>query len=79
MLPPATRERGRLRLLQAQLLLAEGRRAAARAVFEDGFEVADLWEGADDIRRLRARLGDEPLPGRYDFRIRPRNPDQAGR
>ncbi|MGW2963709.1 DUF5107 domain-containing protein [Streptomyces sp. NPDC001220] len=73
-LPPATRERGRFRLLEAELLLAEGRRAAARAVFEDGFEVADLREGADAVGRLWARLGDEPLPGRYDFRMRPRNP-----
>ncbi|MER7840053.1 DUF5107 domain-containing protein [Streptomyces sp. NPDC096040] len=73
-LSPAIRERGRFRLLEAELLLAEGRRAAARAVFEDGFEVADLREGADDIGRLWQRLGDEPLPGRYDFRMRPGNP-----
>ncbi|MEU2616693.1 DUF5107 domain-containing protein [Streptomyces sp. NPDC007157] len=73
-LPPAIRERGRFRLLEAELLLAEGRRAAARAVFEDGFEVADLREGADVVGRLWARLGDEPLPARYDFRMRPRNP-----
>ncbi|MFD3581142.1 DUF5107 domain-containing protein [Streptomyces sp. NPDC058683] len=73
-LPPATRERGRFRLLAAELLLAEGRREAARAVFEDGFEVADLREGADPVGVLWARLGDEPLPGRYDFRMRPRNP-----
>lgn len=73
-LPPAVRERGRFRLLQAELLLAEGRRAAARAVFEDGFEVADLREGADTVDRLWARLGDGPLPGRYDFRMRPGNP-----
>ncbi|MEU9154335.1 DUF5107 domain-containing protein [Streptomyces sp. NPDC048417] len=73
-LPPATRERGRFRLLAAELLLAEGRREAARAVFEDGFEVADLREGDDAVGELWARLGDEPLPGRYDFRMRPRNP-----
>ncbi|MGW4911604.1 DUF5107 domain-containing protein [Streptomyces sp. NPDC004270] len=73
-LPPATRERGRFRLLAAELLLAEGHREAARAVFEDGFEVADLREGDDAVGRLWARLGDEPLPGRYDFRMRPRNP-----
>ncbi|MER5526332.1 DUF5107 domain-containing protein [Streptomyces sp. NPDC002677] len=73
-LPPAVRERGRFRLLAAELLLAEGRRDAARAVFEDGFEVADLREGDDAVDGLWARLGDEPLPGRYDFRMRPRNP-----
>ncbi|MCG7202561.1 DUF5107 domain-containing protein [Streptomyces arenae] len=71
---PATRERGRFRLLEAELLLAEGRPRAARAVFDSGFEVADLREGADVVDRLWARLGDEPLPGRYDFRLRPPGP-----
>ncbi|MFI9246011.1 DUF5107 domain-containing protein [Streptomyces sp. NPDC053086] len=70
-LPAAVRRRGRFRLLLAELLLAEGRYAEARAVFDAGFEVADLREGADDIGRLWARLTDEPLPGRYDFRMRP--------
>ncbi|MGY5044035.1 DUF5107 domain-containing protein [Streptomyces sp. 900105755] len=68
---PAVRERGRFRLLEAELLLAEGRPAAARAVFDAGFEVADLREGSDALGRLWARLGDEPLPARYDFRMRP--------
>ncbi|MFK0280571.1 DUF5107 domain-containing protein [Streptomyces sp. NPDC090499] len=68
---PAIRERGRFRLLEAELLLAEGRPAAARAVFDAGFEVADLREGSDALDRLWARLGDEPLPARYDFRMRP--------
>ncbi|MEW2305013.1 DUF5107 domain-containing protein [Streptomyces sp. NPDC006655] len=71
---PATRERGRFRLLEAELLLAEGRQEAARAVFEGGFEVADLREGADAVGRLWARLTEEPLPGRYDFRMRPPGP-----
>ncbi|MFD5537185.1 DUF5107 domain-containing protein [Streptomyces sp. NPDC127079] len=71
---PATRERGRFRLLEAELLLAEGRQEAARAVFEGGFEVADLREGADAVGRLWARLTEEPLPGRYDFRMRPPAP-----
>ncbi|MEU9455019.1 DUF5107 domain-containing protein [Streptomyces sp. NPDC048277] len=71
---PAIRRRGRFRLLEAELLLAEGRRAAALAVFEDGFEVADLREGTDAVGRLWARLGDEPLPDRYDFRMRPTGP-----
>ncbi|MFF7750798.1 DUF5107 domain-containing protein [Streptomyces sp. NPDC007971] len=70
-LRPAVRRRGRFRLLEAELLLAEGRRAGARAVFEDGFEPADLREGADAIGRLWARLTDEPLPAPYDFRMRP--------
>ncbi|MFG2637194.1 DUF5107 domain-containing protein [Streptomyces sp. NPDC048362] len=68
---PTVRERGRFRLLGAGLLLAEGRPAQARAVFDEGFEVADLREGADEIDRLWARLTDEPLPARHDFRMRP--------
>ncbi|MFE1880536.1 DUF5107 domain-containing protein [Streptomyces diastatochromogenes] len=71
---PAVRRRGRFRLLEAELLLAEGRRADARAVFDAGFEVADLREGAEVIGRLWARLTDEPLPARYDFRMRPDTP-----
>ncbi|MFF9132281.1 DUF5107 domain-containing protein [Streptomyces sp. NPDC014806] len=70
-LDPATRQRGRFRLLQAALLLAEGRPEEARAVFDAGFEVADLREGDEVIGRLWARLSDEPLPDRYDFRMRP--------
>lgn len=70
-LDPATRQRGRFRLLQAALLLAEGRPQEARAVFDAGFEVADLREGDEVIGRLWARLSDEPLPDRYDFRMRP--------
>ncbi|WP_026151331.1 DUF5107 domain-containing protein [Streptomyces prunicolor] len=74
MLHPVTRERGRFLLLQAELLLAEGRRDDAWAVFADGFEVADLREGAESIGRLWSRLTDEPLPTRYDFRMRPDTP-----
>jgi len=66
-----TRERGRFRLIEAELLLAEGDREGARGVFEAGFEVADLREGAEVVGALWARLSDEPLPGRYDFRMRP--------
>ncbi|MFJ9538405.1 DUF5107 domain-containing protein [Streptomyces sp. NPDC101225] len=70
-LHPATRVRGRFRLLEAQLLLAEGRREEARDVFRAGFEVADLREGAEAVGLLWARLTDEPLPAHYDFRMRP--------
>ncbi|MFF3418700.1 DUF5107 domain-containing protein [Streptomyces sp. NPDC002698] len=70
-LHPGTRDRGRFRLVEAELLLAEGRREDARAVFDAGFEVADLREGAETIDRLWSRLSDEPLPARYDFRMRP--------
>jgi tetratricopeptide (TPR) repeat protein len=70
-LHPATRARGRFRLTEAELLAAEGRREEARAVFDEGFEVADLREGAESIGRLWSRLGDEALPARHDFRMRP--------
>ncbi|MGW7609051.1 DUF5107 domain-containing protein [Streptomyces sp. NPDC054766] len=70
-LRPGTRDRGRFRLVEAELLLAEGRREDARAIFDAGFEVADLREGAETIDRLWSRLSDEPLPARYDFRMRP--------
>ncbi|WP_129311668.1 DUF5107 domain-containing protein [Streptomyces sp. L2] len=70
-LGPAVRRRGRFRLLQAELLLAEGRAAEARAVFAEGFEVADLREGEDTIGRLWNRLTEERLPASYDFRMRP--------
>ncbi|MGW8065479.1 DUF5107 domain-containing protein [Streptomyces ziwulingensis] len=70
-LHPATRARGRFRLAEAALLVAEGRHEEARTVFDEGFEVADLREGDEVIGRLWARLGDEPLPDRYDFRMRP--------
>jgi tetratricopeptide (TPR) repeat protein len=70
-LDPVTRARGRFRLTEGELLAAEGRTEEARAVFDDGFEVADLREGADSIGLLWARLGDAPLPARYDFRMWP--------
>ncbi|MFF4801152.1 DUF5107 domain-containing protein [Streptomyces sp. NPDC001351] len=70
-LHPATRERGRFRLIEAGLLLAEGRREEALDVFRAGFEAADLREGAEAIGRLWSRLTDDPLPAHYDFRMRP--------
>ncbi|MFE2382972.1 DUF5107 domain-containing protein, partial [Streptomyces misionensis] len=70
-LPPAVRRRGRFRLLEAELLLAEGRGAEARAVFDTDFEIADLREGEDVLGRVWATLTDEPLPAHYDFRMRP--------
>ncbi|KOV55603.1 hypothetical protein ADL00_29315 [Streptomyces sp. AS58] len=70
-LRPVTRARGRFRLLEAALLLAEGRREEARAVFDMGFEVADLREGDEAIGRLWERLDGGPLPARHDFRMRP--------
>ncbi|MFJ4466065.1 DUF5107 domain-containing protein [Streptomyces sp. NPDC089424] len=68
---PATRARGRFRLLEAELLAAEGRIEDARAVFEAGFEVADLREGDEVVGRTWERVDGGPLPARYDFRMRP--------
>ncbi|MFI9114959.1 DUF5107 domain-containing protein [Streptomyces venezuelae] len=70
-LPEPARRRGAFRLLEARLLLAEGRRDEARAVFDAGFEVADLSEGAEILGEIWARLTDEPLPDAYEFRMRP--------
>ncbi|MFG2946870.1 DUF5107 domain-containing protein [Streptomyces adustus] len=71
---PETRERGRFRLLEAEILCAEGRREEARSVFDAGFEVADLREGDETLGRLWAGVSDAPLPARYDFRMRPSAP-----
>ncbi|OEV08433.1 hypothetical protein AN218_26540, partial [Streptomyces nanshensis] len=70
-LPSAYRRRGRFRLLRAQVLLAQGDTAAARAVFDEGFEVDDLREGDEVLGETWAQVSDEPLPARYDFRMRP--------
>ncbi|GAA0628565.1 DUF5107 domain-containing protein [Streptomyces crystallinus] len=66
--------RGAFRLLEAQILLAEGDLGGARAVFDAGFEVADLREGAEVLDEVWARLTDEPLPDRYAYRMRPASP-----
>ncbi|MGW4052449.1 DUF5107 domain-containing protein [Streptomyces sp. NPDC004779] len=70
-LPEEVRARGAFRLLEVRLLLAEGRPAEARAVFDTGFEVPDLREGAEILGELWARITDEPLPAAYEFRMRP--------
>ncbi|MEU0391803.1 DUF5107 domain-containing protein [Streptomyces sp. NPDC006208] len=68
---PTVRARGRFRLLDARLLIAEGRPDAARAVFDEGFEVADLREGAEILEEVWRSLTDDPLPDAYDYRMRP--------
>ncbi|MQS34823.1 DUF5107 domain-containing protein [Streptomyces katsurahamanus] len=78
-LRPAVQRRGRFQLIHARLLLAEGRRDEARAVFDAGFEAADLREGGQELTELWARLTDEPLPEAYDFRIRPPEPSAGAR
>jgi tetratricopeptide (TPR) repeat protein len=70
-LPEEVRARGAFRYLAVRLLLAEGRQDEARAVFDAGFEVADLREGAEELGETWARITDEPLPDAYEFRMRP--------
>ncbi|WP_255955590.1 DUF5107 domain-containing protein [Streptomyces odontomachi] len=68
-LDETTRARGRFRLIEVELLTAEGRAEEARAVFDAGFEVADLREGDEVLGEMWSRVGDAPLPARYDFRM----------
>ncbi|MFD5033320.1 DUF5107 domain-containing protein [Streptomyces sp. NPDC058405] len=70
-LRPDVRRRGAFRLIEARLLLAEGEKDAARAVFDAGFEVADLREGAETLGEVWAALTDDPLPDAYEYRMRP--------
>ncbi|GAA2626689.1 hypothetical protein GCM10009863_46940 [Streptomyces axinellae] len=39
-----------------------------------GFEADDLREGEEVLSDTWAALTDEPLPDRYDFRMRPARP-----
>ncbi|MFF0450833.1 DUF5107 domain-containing protein [Streptomyces sp. NPDC004609] len=70
-LRPAVQQRGRFRLIHARLLLAEGYHDEARAIFDAGFEVADLREGEESLNEVWARLTDEPIPDAYEYRMRP--------
>ncbi|MFB7834001.1 DUF5107 domain-containing protein [Streptomyces sp. NPDC056056] len=70
-LPDSARRRGAFRLIEVRLLLAERRPDEARAVFDAGFEVADLHEGAEVLGELWQRFTDELLPDAYEFRMRP--------
>ncbi|SDO47840.1 DUF5107 domain-containing protein [Actinacidiphila guanduensis] len=49
--PPGTAplDDGRFRLLRARTALAQGEPARARALFDEGIEVADLREGAEEL------------------------------
>ncbi|MER7398096.1 DUF5107 domain-containing protein [Streptomyces sp. NPDC000151] len=79
-LSPADRARGRFRLLTAQVLLAQGDVAGARAVFDEGFEVADLREGdetlSDTWYAIAERLvaGDGPVMDEVRARARADHP-----
>ncbi|RLL69571.1 DUF5107 domain-containing protein [Streptomyces sp. Z26] len=72
-LPDEERARGRCRLLHARVLVAEGDVAGARAVFTEGggFEVDDLREGDEVLNETWKAITDDPIPDRYEFRMRP--------
>ncbi|WNE99580.1 DUF5107 domain-containing protein [Streptomyces luomodiensis] len=80
-LRPAIRARGRFHLVRAQVLLAQGDAPAARAVFDEGFEVCDLREGDEALsdtwyavaERLVAGAG-EPLTEEVRRRARAEHP-----
>ncbi|MEU2851706.1 DUF5107 domain-containing protein [Streptomyces syringium] len=79
-LRPGVRERGRFLLLRARILLAQGDAPAARALFDDGFEVADLREGdetlGDTWYAIAERLvaGDGPVTDAVRATARARHP-----
>jgi hypothetical protein len=69
-LPEEVASLGRLRLMDARIRHARGDIAGARAVFDAGFEVADLREGEESLNRTWDLIaGPEPLPAAYDFRM----------
>jgi hypothetical protein len=69
-LPAVVRERGRLRLLEGWAAHEAGDTDQARAVLEDGLEVADLREGERSVDALwTAVFPDRPIPADYDFRM----------
>ncbi|MFJ1761044.1 DUF5107 domain-containing protein [Amycolatopsis sp. NPDC088138] len=61
---------GRLALLAARARLALGDVSGARAVFDAGFEVANIREGETSLSDTWAALSSDPLPERYDFRMK---------
>ena len=79
-LPERVRDLGRFRLLRAQVLLARGMAAEARAVFDTGFEVDDLREGeevlGDTWSAIAERLvaGDGPVTAAVRERARAEHP-----
>ncbi|QWF78326.1 DUF5107 domain-containing protein [Amycolatopsis sp. CA-230715] len=62
---------GRIKLLEARARLALGDRAGASRIFTDGFDLPDVREGETSLSDTwHALAGDEPLPARYDFRMK---------
>ncbi|MCZ4119184.1 DUF5107 domain-containing protein [Streptomyces sp. H39-S7] len=77
---PAHAERGRFRLLRAQVLLARGDVPAARAIFDAGFVVDDLREAEESLSdtwyAIAERLiaGDGPVTADVERRARAEHP-----
>ncbi|CCB77565.1 conserved protein of unknown function [Streptantibioticus cattleyicolor NRRL 8057 = DSM 46488] len=79
-LPDEVRSRGRFRLLTARTSLARGDAPAARALFDAGFEVADLREGDEVLAETwfaiaeRLVAGDGPVTEETRRRARTEHP-----
>jgi hypothetical protein len=68
----ALRADGRCQLAEVRLRLGQGDAAGAEALLEQGFELAGLREGANQLAELwclvQQQLGtDRPVPAAYDF------------
>ncbi|MBE1498195.1 hypothetical protein H4696_005295 [Amycolatopsis lexingtonensis] len=61
---------GRLALLTALTRLALGDRAGAKAVFDAGFEIANIREGETSLSDTWKALSADPMPPEYDFRMK---------
>ncbi|MFF2806448.1 DUF5107 domain-containing protein [Streptomyces sp. NPDC058000] len=79
-LRPTDRADGRFRLLASQVLLDQGQPRAAREIFDEGFEIADLREGAEVLSdtwyAIAERLvaGDGPVTAEIAARARAEHP-----
>ncbi|MER6667592.1 DUF5107 domain-containing protein [Amycolatopsis japonica] len=61
---------GRIALLTARTRLALGDTAGAKAVYDSGFEVANIREGETSLSDTWAAVSGEPLPEQHDFRMK---------
>ncbi|WP_340688262.1 DUF5107 domain-containing protein [Amycolatopsis coloradensis] len=61
---------GRIALLTARTRLALGDVAGAKAVYDTGFEVANIREGETSLSDTWAAVSEEPLPEEHDFRMK---------
>jgi hypothetical protein len=71
-LPESVRSHGRIRLAEVRASLAAGAVERAAEVLRSGFDVDDLREGEVSLDALwHQACPDDPLPARYDFRMKP--------